>query len=110
MDGAAQVSSFPALLGMKVPAPLFLYAMLGSADLAFSKAAFSYGVVEGNPAMRLALGLGLLEVSKVLLTTVVVVVGMILWHLSYVRRIMLVANIGMATLAVYHVYGLSLHI
>jgi len=110
MGGAAQGSRFTTLLAVEVPAPLILYALLGCLDLVFSKIAFSLGVNEGNPAMNVALELGLFEVSKALLTILVVAVGLVLWHLAYVRRIMLVTNIGMSALVLFHIYGVSLHI
>ncbi|MCH8980349.1 MAG: hypothetical protein IH945_14085 [Armatimonadetes bacterium] len=110
MGRAGQESRLNTLLAIKVPVPLMLYAGLGCLDLVFSKIAFSLGVSEANPAMNVALGLGFFEVTKALLTILVVVIGAALWHVAHVRRIMLVTNIGMAALVLFHVYGLSLHI
>ena len=110
MGGGEQESRLNTLLAVKVPAPLMLYAGLGCLDLVFSKIAYSLGVSEANPVMNVALELGFFEVSKALLTILVVVIGTALWHVAYVRRIMLVTNIGMAALALFHIYGLSMHI
>ena len=110
MGKAARLSTLVTLVGMAVPAPLILYAVLGCLDLVFGKMAFFLGVNEGNRAMNVALELGVFEVSKALLTVLVVAIGMILWHLGYVRRIILVTNIGMSALVLFHIYGVSLHI
>lgn len=110
MGRAARESRLTTALAKDVPAPLILYAVLGCLDLVFSKIAFSLGVNEGNPAMTVALELGLFEVSKALLTILVVVVGMVLWRLAYVRRIMLVTNIAMSALVLFHICSLPMHI
>lgn len=109
----AKAIKLPTLLGLssaKVPVPLVVYAALGSLDLAFSKIAFSFGVAEANPIIDAAISLGLFEVSKVVLTTTVIVVGMLLWEMRLTKRLIGITNVGMAALAAFHVYGLSLHI
>lgn len=103
-----QLPSLKHLRAAKVPVPLVVYAILGSIDLVFSKIAFSYGVAEGNPILDSALSLGFFETSKTALTATVVVVGMLLWELKLTKRLMTFTNVGMAALALFHVYGLSL--
>ncbi|MCH8978140.1 MAG: hypothetical protein IH945_02715 [Armatimonadetes bacterium] len=110
MGRVARESRLATLLAVEVLTPLILYAVLGCLDLVFSKFAFSLGVDEGIPAMSIAQELGLFEVSKALLTILVVVIGMILWRLAYVRRIMLVTNIGMSAIVLFHIYGISTRI
>lgn len=97
-------------LGTRVPVAIAAYALLGVLDLGFSKLAFFAGYGEANPVLAATLTHGTFEVSKVLLTVLIVLVGTVLWPLGLVRGVVWAANFGMALLTGIHVFGLVTHV
>ena len=80
-----------------------LYAALGITDYGFTLAAFVHGAREANPALKWFADHGLFEFAKLSLTLLVCCVAAYIWKAPVTKRAMVVGNVLMGGVVVYHV-------
>jgi hypothetical protein len=93
-----------------VPLAVKVYAALGLVDLGFTLLALEHGYQEANPILAWYEQHGLFEVAKLFATIAVIALAFFLWRMPLVRVILIVANIVMGIVALYHASFWGLHL